>query len=181
MYLLYDEISPISLERRVMVEYEESVGDHMMLCMDSGYVTYRNIWNEDSPIHEAMRKSMPDNIWDTREVYNGRVWYKMSFADSVIHFKPEIIDGEEYWCIYPLTNGLETDPDVKCVINILLNDDADNPDTVYLYRVFDTENVVRFSILEFEKAFNTALEMRAVGNAKLTEHIDNLKKGYNNG
>ena len=173
MYLLYDEVSPFTAERRVFVEYDSAIGDHMMLCMDTGYQSYRLMWREDSPIHEMMRDSIPSLIWDTRQILDGRVWYKLHLLTATVELVPEFNDIEERWAVYPLKNGVETDSDIRRVVAVAENGDydPDDPDVVYYYRVRDYENALYYPITQFEVAFNAAQEIKSVGHEVFNNEI----------
>lgn len=172
MHLLYDEISPFTANRRVFAEYDDNLKDSFMLCMDTGYQTYRKAWVEDSNIHEVMRQEMPELIWNTRRIHGGLVWYKLAFSNSIVDFLPESIDGEEYWCIYKLKFGSEYDSAVKQIISVV---DEDSKDVVYLYRVVDVDSVIRFPITEFENAFEMALQITAELTPSVNDEIEKVK------
>lgn len=179
MYLVYDEVSPFTGERSVMIEYDDTVDDRMLICMDTGYVTYDKLWREDEDYHEMLRLKMPETIWDTRKIVNGRVWYKLCISDVLVDFKPEIVDGVEVWVIYKLKHvSHDYDGDKRLLIVRLDDDDDDDTLNTAIYRAVDLDTRVEFPSTDFSAALSMCQEIRAAECELLDEEIEKIKSVY---
>lgn len=94
MRLNYDEISPITGNLCVLVEMDQTQGQNMRLCMESGYHTFDN-WKEGSEAVNIFLSAAPELIKDTAVVdEDQQVWVKiiMMTPDVVLNPDAQISD-----------------------------------------------------------------------------------------
>lgn len=98
MKLTYDEISPISGNKSILVEYDEGIG-WMKICMDTGYSTQEE-WIDGSPQCEAFEFACPEHIKNTKFVdLTGQVWYKLTLCSGDVMLYSDVYDGDPMWFV----------------------------------------------------------------------------------
>lgn len=139
--LSYDEISPITGNKSVLVEQDPFTNDQVKLCMESGYQTYLKNWKSDNiELISDLEKQFPEDITKTKIVdSNGNVWYKSYLVSRNVILFPE----ETVWKVALL---VETDPGSGIDVDIPLT-----PETT-VKKFVDIDNAKVFGLLEYENA-----------------------------
>lgn len=139
--LSYDEISPITGNQSVLVEQDVFSGDHVKLCMETGYQTYFNSWkvgNEE--IIANLENQFPYEVVDTKFIdSNGNVWYKAFLISPNVLLYPD----EKLWKVSDL---VELDPGDGISVEVPVS--PDRTITKYL----DERNSSIFKETKFEDA-----------------------------
>jgi len=102
MKIEYDEISPITGNKKVLVEYDTVRGDVVKMCMDTGFQTLINTYNPNTNGEWfEQKKSMPSFIAKTEFVEpNAQHWYMIPLrvGDYVLWAKSDS-NGKRWWII----------------------------------------------------------------------------------
>jgi hypothetical protein len=87
----YDEISPITGRKTVLVEEEEFSGDSVKLCMETGYQTYERLWKvENEEIIANLENQFPYQVVDSKFIdSNDNVWYKSFLISPNVLLYPD--------------------------------------------------------------------------------------------
>ncbi len=147
MKLNYDEISPITGNKSVMVEYDEDKGQNMKLCMESGYQTFDS-WKDGSEIVDKFLSVSPELIRNTALVDdNENVWVKIIMMTPDIVLAPDIRQTEDQddfiWKVSTfklLEKGQLPEADM---VAVKVGD---------LYKALDEDTASIFEELDFENA-----------------------------
>lgn len=147
MRMIFDEDSPFTGNRRVLIEPDPEKQDHMKICMDTGYHTYTDRWKTGTETIDLVEDSLPNMLIESKkETADGNTWYKVLFVTPYVILTPEVIDTGEVWAVYSLRDGNpDTDP-------ILMEVDTVGGGRVY--RTIDSESRVEFPSDKFEMAMD---------------------------
>jgi hypothetical protein len=151
MRLVFDEISPITGRKTVLVEADETMQDHVKLCMETGYQTCVRKWVEGSETLAEHETKVPDIVLRRRFVEEGtnNVWFlSVLFCQNVVLTPVDHGDGYQ-WAVIPLKPVTE-DTDLSSVTVLTLMVD-DQPVMKYL----DTTAALPFAPDQFETALNS--------------------------
>ncbi len=166
MRQVYDEVSPITGNRCVLIEEDGEKMDYLKLCMESGYHTYQLKWLADSDVIELVEKSLPPNIIDSKHVdENNNVWYKMMLITPFLVLMPE---GDDEWTLYTLKDGNPDEDEIVMAI-------AGEGDNV-IYRALDKETRQVFP----KNKFNLAMDAFQSVGAAINGIIDDTKEEFVN-
>lgn len=149
MRINYDEISPITGNLCVLVEYDEKLGQSMRLCMESGYHTYDG-WKKGSSEAELFESNSPEVVKETAlyDEKSGLIWYKITMATSdVVLFPDEVANFDSFWKVNSFRDLYEDEEPGNKVQKITKNI-AGEP----IIQVLDELEESVFGELEFEKA-----------------------------
>lgn len=170
---MFDELSPFTGKRRVLVEADPDKFDNVKLCMDTGYHTYERSWKDGSDVIPLVEANMTANVLKTKVVYDGNVWYCMYLVNPFLVLTPEYktddIGEERVWALYSLKGANPEADEIVMEIDI--------EDGVKQYRTFDTSTRVEFPYNKFEQAMDQYQQVGAaiygqiamVNNAESTE------------
>jgi hypothetical protein len=105
MRLTYDEISPLTGNRTVLIEEDAFSGDIVKLCMETGYQTYENSWKaENEEIVANLENQFPYQVVDSKFIdEGGNIWYKCFLISPNVLLYPD----EHQWRV---SNLIELDP-----------------------------------------------------------------------
>lgn len=170
MNVTFDDFSPFTHNKRVLIEPDVEKNDMMKVCMDTGYHTYDRSWKVGSDIIELVEQNLPNVILNSKKVIDDNVWYKLLLLTPFVTLIPEYsADDDVYtWSIYPLRDG---NPDVDDIVMEVEGDDG-----AVLYRALNKEEKISFSELNFEQAMNTFQAMCAEVYKKIYETIEDKKE-----
>ena len=103
MKLDYDEISPITGEKTVVVEPLEIGGDTFVkMCLESGYHTQTN-WTEDSPELETYMENITQHNIDHKIVAeDGSIWFPYTLTTQKATIFADIFEKEFSWFVMPI-------------------------------------------------------------------------------
>jgi hypothetical protein len=101
MNLNYDHKSPFTGEASVLEE-PISATVSLMLCTDTGYHTYKGLWNDGSDDVTEAEKSMPAQFINTKKNADGYTWYYYTFVDvdNCVALLPDIKEESLVWNLY---------------------------------------------------------------------------------
>lgn len=141
MKLTYDEISPITGNRTVLVEEEEFSGDNVKLCMETGYQTYQFNWRvENEEIIANLENQFPYNVVDSKFIDpGGNVWYKSFLISPNVLLYPD----EKTWKVAFL---VELDPGDGVPIQVPTSENT------FATKYLDEANSSTFEETKFEDA-----------------------------
>lgn len=97
----YDEISPITRNKCVLVEY---VTNNIIqkMCMESGYHTQTNFRDDFEGINE-IESSMPDFVVEKRVVDDlGFNWYLCHISTNKASLMPQMVKDIVVWAVRPV-------------------------------------------------------------------------------
>lgn len=140
--LQYDEISPITGNKSVLIEEDSFSGDIVKLCMETGYQTYENSWKvSNEEIIANLENQFPYQVVDTRFVDHStnNIWYKTFLISPNVILYP---DGN-LWKVSYLT---ELDPGNGIPIQV-----PHLPGQM-VTKFLDEENATAFEEKKFEDA-----------------------------
>jgi hypothetical protein len=163
MRITYDEVSPFTGNRRVMIEPDPEKQDNMKVCMDTGYHTYAESWKKESDVIDIIENTFPSILLDTKRVMDdGNIWYKLMLVTPFVMLIPERFgDNESVWAIYALKNGNpETDEIVMEIAAV---------DGTPLYRSIDVDTRKEFPDEKFELAMDAFQSVGAAVYGKIFE------------
>ena len=90
MKLTYDEISPITNKKSVIVEYDDLNETHK-LCMDSGYNNFSAWRLDNTDLISELESTLPQSVVDQRFVTpEGDIWYKIIISTPTMILYPDI-------------------------------------------------------------------------------------------
>lgn len=160
----YDEVSPITGNRRVLVEYDEERQANMKLCMETGYHTY-DTWVSGSDIVRNVESELPDIIRKSAVIdSSGHPWYKLILMTPFLLLIPELVnDTDEAWVIYALKWAEDGDD----VIMVVPGDDGEDR-----YRTIDPNTRQEFPANKFSEAMDVMQTLGAAIYEKLKELSD---------
>lgn len=145
MKLSYDEISPITKNKSVLVEYTDDIGFFKM-CMESGYSTQED-WVFKSDACKKFNESAPDVVrWSQFVDMNTKqVWYRLTITSGTTILYPDEYDGDYIWKVgkYRFLNEGEVADPTK--LNQVVGDKV---------RVIDDENAAIFEDEAFSDAYD---------------------------
>ena len=162
--MVYDELSPFTNNRRVLIEPDADKNDYIKLCMDTGYHTYDIHWKVGSDIIDIVESGLPNIIIDTKRIVGDNVWYRLLLITPFILLTPEYSGDNINWAIYTLKDA---DPNVDNVI-MTIEDDEHKP----IYRTIDPDTKKVFP----ENQFEQAMDMFQVIGASIYGKIAELSK-----
>lgn len=175
MRLIADRKSPFTGQMSVMVEYDPHIGDKLMVCVDTGYMTYETLWKDSTELVEMMSQAMPSKIWDARRVEDGNIWCFTWIANPVVELFPEEVDGQMQWAVCPLKTVDEADPNVRRAIGIDVNGER-----ILLHRALDEESRILYPFDDFSGAFGKCNEIKNSQMDQLDNEISELKQFHLN-
>jgi len=147
--LEYDEISPITNDKTVMVQEDEQ-GNITKLCMESGFMTHE-LWKNDSESHETFKAGMTSLMRDLAHKDSaGGYWYPISISTSKVIFYPAGSTEEWGWCLTPVKEIPEAEAE---------NYPIPGRQGEFYGSVLDFDNSIVFEHTDFEKAFDTFYEI----------------------
>lgn len=150
MKLTYDEISPITGNLSVLIEYDDDVC--IKFDIESGYTT-REGWIDGTPQVEAFEFACPEHLKDTRFVDSGgQVWYKITLLAGDVMMYPDVYDGDSMWIVGKLRK-LE---DGELTDRFIQVREVDNKKIPY---VFDTDLSTMFEGTDFQTAYDHFLKL----------------------
>lgn len=141
----YDEISPITGEKTVLVEYDSLLNDTIKLCMKTGYQTYLNTWKADSPELMNYEMQLPSETVITKFVdSNKNVWYRITMQSPHVLLYCE----NNTWKV--VTLEIAPIGDAKVIpIQVPISE------TETALRFLNEDNAEKFNAEEFEDALFT--------------------------
>lgn len=148
MRLNYDELSPITGNMCVMVELDATKGEHMKLCMESGYQTFDS-WKDGTDIVEKFLSVSPELVKTTKFIDdNNNVWVKIIMMTPDVVLNPDLVIGEDdnvkmIWKVSTfrlLDEGVLPD---KNMVTVQIGD---------RFKVLDEDTCSIFDELDFENA-----------------------------
>jgi hypothetical protein len=141
MRLLYDEISPITGNKSVLVEHDQFSGDDVKLCMESGYQTYFTSWKiTNEELIADLENQFPYDVVKSKFIDSGgNVWFKSFLISPNVLLYPD----DNSWCV---ANLIDLDPGSGIAIPIPIS-----PDTI-INRYLDESNTSIFGQFNFEDA-----------------------------
>lgn len=163
---IYDETSPITGNRCVLVEPDAEKRDNLKLCMESGYHTYEMHWKVGSDAIEQLERTLPNIIINSKFTdSSGQVWYKMMLITPFLILIPEPNDtGTEEWVIYTLKDG---DPVNDEIVMSIESEDGN-----LIYRAIDKDSRQAFPEYKFDMAMDAYQVIGAAVNGKLFEMLN---------
>ena len=166
IHLSYDEISPFTQKKTVMIEEHPDANDRVKMCMGTGYHTYQSSWVEGSEFIARYEATIPQNIIDTKTVVDGNVWYKMYITHPFATLQPELVDDQWVWAFYMMRSMTADEPYTFSF--------EEAPD---IHRGPDDETRVEYPEADFESAFAHIQAAIRMGVAALETAIENESKG----
>lgn len=168
MRLVYDEVSPFTGKRSVMIEPDAEAKDFLKICMDTGYHTYQEKWKTGSEYIENVENTFPNVVLSTkRECDDGNTWYRIVLLTPFVMLVPEEENDDFVWCIYTLKNA---DPKKDQVV-MEVEDVEGNP----LYRCVDMDTRKVFPDNEFSLAMDAFQTIGASVYGKIFDMISEEK------
>jgi hypothetical protein len=167
MRITYDEISPITGNRKVMIEPDPEKLDNIKICMDSGYHTYDAHWKTGSDVIELVERNLPTVIIDNKkECDDGNTWYHLMMITPFVILTPEASSGGDIeWVIYSLKPG---DPNTDDIIMILPNE-TEGSDPIHM--TIDNSSRQSFPSDKFELAMDAYQSIGAAVMGKINEVV----------
>lgn len=149
MRLNYDEISPFTNKKTILIEYDENAEQNMRLCMTTGYHTFDS-WKSDSEEVIRFEMSSIDDVNDLRKDVTGQAWYPILLINREFVLKPETFPTEyeqklKYqwdWKLYRLIEST----DESSIIRVL----DDNGETI---AALDETPIQTWEADQFELAY----------------------------
>ena len=143
MKLDYDEISPITGNRSVLVEVEnDSV---FRFCVESGYCHYSNV----APVE--FESTCPEHLRDTKFFAgDAGIWYKITLNQGDVMLYPDVYDGDNVWYVGKW-RGLHIDEQLNDRMMFRYEKNIAGEQVPY---VFDTDLASIFEEEEFPQAYN---------------------------
>ncbi len=143
----YDEISPITGEKCVLVEPDDQTGEESRLCMQSGYTT-KESWKTDSDVTEAYESHITALMYNLRyiDTERGVNWYPatMTMPMAILYPAGESIDNWRW--------------EVSTIVDIIGDDRIKYPipgrENEYFTRRIDIENAKTFEKTDFISALD---------------------------
>lgn len=173
MRLSPNSISPFSNKLSVYEEYHEPSGDTLMLCMDTGYHTYKNSWKKDSEILERVEESLSLHMINTKKITeDGNVWYKSYELTPFAAIIPEVDNGKDVWNVYrlrPVEN--ESEP---IILQLPINKES----TDIINLTFDISSMCQYPDEQYIQAYDKFREL--VGKFLSIAHEDMNSQKTNN-
>ena len=146
--------SPFTGNLCVFEEYHEPSGDTLMLCMDTGYHTYKKSWKVGSEFIEKVESVLPFHIINTKQISeDGNVWYKSYELNPFSALIPEQEDGKNVWNVYRL-RPVENDRE-PIILQLPIN--ADSSEIIDL--TFDIPSMCQYPDGQFANALDKFNEL----------------------
>jgi hypothetical protein len=143
----YDEISPITGEKCVLVEPDEQTGEESRLCMQSGYTT-KESWKTDSEAVEAYESHITTLMYNLRYIDTGRGvnWYPATMTMPMAILYPAG-DSADNWRWQ-----------VSKIVDIIGEERTKYPvpgrENEYFTQRIDVENAINFESTDFISALD---------------------------
>lgn len=143
MKLNPDELSPITGNLCVFVEWDDNVKEFTKLCMESGYHTYDS-WKDGSESVQRFSNQSPNFINESAIVdESGQVWFKITMlTDSTI-----LCSEEDGWKVNSFRNLLPDESPGDKIQRISKNILGEE-----IIQILDENWATNFTKEEFEKA-----------------------------
>lgn len=138
----YDEYSPITGEKTVLVEYDPILEDTCKFCMKSGYETYES-WTVRNAEILKYEEQLPDIIRNSKKIdSNGNIWYKTTMNTRNVILYPKL----NTWVVAELNPVMPMGNDAFAIIYV-------DPETgKYETKYVDETTELIFGEYEFEDA-----------------------------
>lgn len=147
MKLTPDEISPITGNLSVFVEWDENVQQYTRLCMESGYHTYDS-WKVGDKSIELFELHSPKFIIDSKKIAGDQVWYKVTLLTEGCVLCPE---QDNIWIVNSFRNLEENESfNPETMIKKVLIDESGNEQI----QVIDSKFEMAFPETSFEAALS---------------------------
>ena len=147
MNLEYDAISPITGNKCVLIEADETTNQESRICMETGYTT-KDIWKIDSKVVNMYEQRISQLMIDTKYIDKelDQVWYLASMTTPTTVLYPVGNDNTNYH--FEVAKIISIDGEER------LNYPVPGKDGEYYTSKLDTENAFPFAKNEFAIAMD---------------------------